>query len=89
MAETNRFDPERPLGAGIGRLGREELIRLALALCSAAAESEGGAHGCIHPMNISLTPEGAALGPRPATRRAITARTSWSTWLPSCSGTVS
>ena len=64
MAETNRFDPERPLGAGIGRLGREELIRLALALCSAAAESEGGAHGCIHPMNISLTPEGAALGPR-------------------------
>ena len=64
MAETNRFDPERPLGAGIGRLGREELIRLALALCSAAAESEGGAHGCIHPMNISLTPEGAALGPK-------------------------
>ena len=64
MAETNRFDPELPLGAGIGRLGREELIRLALALCSAAAESEGGAHGCIHPMNISLTPEGAALGPR-------------------------
>ena len=64
MAETNRFDPERPLGAGIGRLGREELIRLALAFCSAAAESEGGAHGCIHPMNISLTPEGAALGPR-------------------------
>ena len=64
MAETNRFDPERPLGAGIGRLGREELIRLALALCSAAAESEGSAHGCIHPMNISLTPEGAALGPK-------------------------
>ena len=64
MAETNRFDPERPLGAGIGRLGREELIRLALALCAAAQGSEGGAHGCIHPMNISLTPEGAALGPK-------------------------
>ena len=63
MAETNRFDPERPLGAGIGRLGREELIRLALALCSAAAESEGGAHGCIHPMNVSLT-DGPALGPK-------------------------
>lgn len=63
MAETNRFDPERPLGAGIGRLGREELIRLALALCAAAQGSEGGAHGCIHPMNVSLT-DGPALGPK-------------------------
>ena len=63
MAEIHKFDSAHPLGAGIGRLGREELIRLALALCSAAAESEGGAHGCIHPMNISLT-DGPALGPK-------------------------
>ncbi len=64
MAEIHRFDPERVLGAGIGRLGREELVALALDICAAAAAAPGGAHGCIHPMNISAGAEGAALGPK-------------------------
>ena len=64
MAEIHRFDPERVLGAGIGRLGREELVALAMDICAAAAAAPGGAHGCIHPMNISLDGAGAALGPQ-------------------------
>ena len=63
MADIHKFDSAHPLGAGIGRLGREELVALALALCAAAQDSEGGAHGCIHPMNVSLT-DGPALGPK-------------------------
>ena len=48
----------RPLGAGIGSLGREELISLARAVCGQAAAFALG-HGNIHPENIFMSADGS------------------------------
>lgn len=61
------FSEEFILGAGIGALGREELIKLACDLCLAVVKSEGEYHGNIHPGNVSRTADGqVGLGPRAA-----------------------
>ena len=52
------------LGEGIRRLGREELVALALEVCEDAAACGAPYHGNIHPGNISRGGSGAALGPR-------------------------
>lgn len=54
-----------PLGEDIRRLGREELIALALEVCEAAADCGESFHGNIHPGNITRDAEGRfELGPR-------------------------
>lgn len=52
------------LGEGIRRLGREELIALALEVCEDAAACGAPYHGNIHPGNIRRGEDGAVLGPR-------------------------
>lgn len=62
---SKRQDTPGPLGEGIRRLGREELIALALEVCEGAAGCGEGFHGNIHPGNITRDAEGRAkLGPR-------------------------
>ena len=58
MAVTNGSNRRRELGAGIGALGREELITLARAVCGQAASFAGG-HGNIHPENIFMSADGS------------------------------
>ena len=84
MSEERKFSAGQLLGEGIRRLGREELISLALEICADAADCGAEYHGNIHPGNISRGEGGAALGPR-----ADHAPGEWSTdELPSSSGTV-
>ena len=55
----------KPLGEDIRRLGREELIALALEVCEGAADCGAAFHGNIHPGNITRDAEGRSrLGPR-------------------------
>ena len=55
----------KPLGEDIRRLGREELITLALEVCEGAADCGAAFHGNIHPGNITRDAEGRSrLGPR-------------------------
>ena len=54
----------KPLGEDIRRLGREELIALALEVCEDAAACGAPYHGNIHPGNIRRGEDGAVLGPR-------------------------
>lgn len=58
MAANNGPAGRRALGAGIGSLGREELITLARAVCGQAASFAGG-HGNIHPENIFISADGS------------------------------
>lgn len=64
MSEERKFSAGQLLGEGIRRLGREELISLALEICADAADCGAEYHGNIHPGNISRGEGGAALGPR-------------------------
>ena len=64
MSKERKFSAGQLLGEGIRRLGREELIALALEICADAADCGAEFHGNIHPGNISRGEGGAALGPR-------------------------
>ena len=64
MSGKREFSAGQLLGEGIRKLGREELISLALEICEDAANCGAEYHGNIHPGNISRGEAGAALGPR-------------------------
>lgn len=64
MSDKREFSAGQLLGEDIRRLGREELVALALEVCEDAAACGAPYHGNIHPGNISRGGSGAALGPR-------------------------
>lgn len=64
MAEDYGFNEAFVLGDGAAGLTRAELLGLARGLCSRLMETDGEYHGCVHPNNISRSPEGEiGLGP--------------------------
>lgn len=49
MSKERKFSAGQLLGEGIRRLGREELIAMALEICADAADCGAEFHGNIHP----------------------------------------